>query len=429
MDPKDPAGKPREAVAKEKGKDMSLNRLDASLEQEIAALKVEGRAKAPERVIVGYIPPRGDKGPRYLLQGSTKEYIRLNSNSYLSLSHDPELVEAADRATRKLGVGPGAVRFIDGTFSYHLALEERIARFVGKPAAKIFNSAYTSNCGLALAISNPRTYWIGDQLNHNSIIRAMRISNVPGSNRTIYDHNDMEGLRKCLDGVPQEMERVIIIFDGVFSMRGDYAPIDRIVSVAEPYQKKFRDGVITVVDDSHGIGAFGKTGRGTAEFSGGQPDVIVGTFGKAFGVNGGFVAASATLIEALRQKADTYIYTNPLGVADCAAAIRAIDICDRAEGIKRLETLQERIRQFRQGIAAVGLESIPGPHPIVPLLVRDTAKTHRLVQYLFDAGVLVVGLTFPVVPRGDETIRFQINAAHTQADIEQVLNILSGFKG
>jgi glycine C-acetyltransferase len=135
------------------------------------------------------------------------------------------------------------------------------------------------------------------------------------------------------------------------------------------------------------------------------------------------------VIEALRQKADTYIYTNPLGVADCAAAIRAIDICDSAEGLKRLETLQARLRQFRQGIAALGLESIPGPHPIVPLLVRDTAKTHRLVQYLFNGGVLVVGLTFPVVPRGDETIRFQINASHTKADIEQVLNILSEFKG
>lgn len=407
---------------------MPLEKLDTSLRQEIDDLKAEGRAKIPERVIMEYLPPVGERGPRYKLKGSDREYIRMNSNSYLSLSNDPELIEAADRATKKLGVGPGAVRFIDGTFSYHLALEERIARFVGKAAAKIFNSAYTSNCGLALAISSKQTYWIGDQLNHNSIIRAMRISNVPGTNRAIYDHNDMEGLRRCLDGVPQDMERVVIIFDGIFSMRGDYAPIDRIVKTAEPYQAKFKDGVITVVDDSHGIGAFGKTGRGAAEFSGAQPDVIIGTFGKAFGVNGGFVAASDTVIEAIRQKADTYIYTNPLGVGDCAAAIKAIDICDSSEGLRRLDHLQERIRQFRQGIAALGLESISGPHPVVPLLVRDTVKTHRLVQYLFDQGVLVVGLTFPVVPRGDETIRFQINAAHTKADIAQVLKILSGFK-
>jgi len=183
------------------------------------------------------------------------------------------------------------------------------------------------------------------------------------------------------------------------------------------------------VDDSHGIGAFGKTGRGTAEFSGAQPDVIIGTFGKAFGVNGGFVAASETVIEAIRQKADTYIYTNPLGVADCAAAIKAIDLCDSAVGLKRLENLQQRIQQFRQGITALGLESIPGPHPVVPLLVRDTAKTHKVVQYLFDHGVLAVGLTFPVVPHGNETIRFQINAAHTQADIAEVVHVLSCFNG
>ena len=407
---------------------MPLDKLDGSLMKEIAALEAEGRAKAPERVILEYLPPAGRRGPRYRLQGSGKEYLRMNSNSYLSLSNHPELVEAADSATRELGVGPGAVRFIDGTFSYHVALEQRIAHFVGKPAAKIFNSAYTSNCGLALAVSNKLTYWVGDQLNHNSIIRAMRISNVPGSNRAIYDHNDMDSLRKRLDGVPQEMERVVVIFDGVFSMRGDCAPIDRIIKTAEPYQDRYKDGVITVVDDSHGIGAFGKTGRGTAEFSGAQPDVIIGTFGKAFGVNGGFVAASAMVIEAIRQKADTYIYTNPLGVADCAAAVKAIDICDSPEGLKRLDNLQQRILQFREGIAALGLESIPGPHPVVPLLVRDTAKTHRLVQFLFDQGVLVVGLTFPVVPRGDETIRFQINAAHTKADIDEVLSILSHFK-
>lgn len=407
---------------------MSMDRLDSSLKQEIEGLKAEGRDKPPERIIVEYIPPRGQRGPRYKLQGSEKEFIRMNSNSYLSLSNAPELIEAADLATRQLGVGPGAVRFIDGTFSYHIALEERIARFVGKPAAKIFNSAYTSNCGLALAISSKQTYWIGDQLNHNSIIRAMRISNVPTANRAIYDHNDLKSLKNCLDAVPKAMDRVVIIFDGVFSMRGDCAPIDRILETAEPYQSKFKDGVITVVDDSHGIGAFGKTGRGTAELSSAHPDVIIGTFGKAFGVNGGFVAAGETVIEAIRQKADTYIYTNPPGVGDCAAAIKAVDACDSKEGLRRLEHLQQRIEQFRRGIAGLGLESIPGSHPIIPILVRDAAKTHRLVQALFDHGVLVVGLTFPVVPRGDETIRFQINAAHTEADVDEVLQVLSKDK-
>jgi glycine C-acetyltransferase len=407
---------------------MALEKLNHSLMQEIETLKVEGRTKGPERIIVDYIPPKDEKGPRYRLKGVDREFIRMNSNSYLSLSNHTEVIEAADVATKQFGVGPGAVRFIDGTFSHHVALEERIARFVAKPAAKIFNSAYTANCGLALAIANKLTHWIGDQLNHNSIIRAMRIANVPSSNKGIYEHNDMDALKKCLEAVPEDIERVVIIFDGIFSMRGDYAPIDEIEKIAVPYHDRFKDGVITVVDDSHGIGAYGRTGRGTADFTGEQPDVIIGTFGKAFGVNGGFIAASQAVIEIVRQKADTYIYTNPLSVADCAAAIKAIDICDSQEGLERLINLKVRVDQFRKGIAELGLESIPGPHAVVPLLVRDTTRTHKIVQYRFEKGVLVVGLTFPVVPRGDETIRFQINAAHTQADINYVLDVLSKNK-
>ena len=407
---------------------MALEKLDNSLIKETEALRREGRIKAQERIIVDYIPPRGEKGPRYMIKGVDREFIRMNSNSYLSLSNHPGLIEAAEAVSKKFGVGPGAVRFISGTFDCHVALEERIARFLGKPAANIFNSAYTSTLGLALAITNQQTYWIGDELNHNCIIRAMRIANVPRQNRAIYKHNNMEELKKCLDEVPSDIERVMIIFDGIFSMRGDYASIDKIVEIAEPYHAKFKDGVITVVDDSHGIGAYGKSGRGTADFVGVQPDVIIGTFGKAFGVNGGFIAASEAVTEAVRQKADTYIYTNPLSAADCAAAIKAIDLCESAEGLKWSKNLKEMTQYFRNGIEALRLESIPGPHPIVALLVRDTAKTHKMVQRLFERGVLVVGLTFPVVPRGDETIRFQINAAHSKADVDYVLEVLSEFK-
>jgi glycine C-acetyltransferase len=407
---------------------MSLAALEQALQQELEALTAEGRAKPPERVIAAYLPPQGEKGPRYKLQGSDQEFIRMNSNSYLSLSNHPELIRAADEATHALGVGPGAVRFIDGTFSYHAALEARIAAFVEKPAAKIFNSAYTANCGLALALSTPKTYWIGDQLNHNSIIRAMRIAGVPSANKAIYRHNDMDDLRRCLQEVPVGMERAAVIFDGIFSMRGDFAPIDQIAALTDAYQARFREGLVTVVDDSHGIGAFGPRGRGTADHTGAKPDIIIGTFGKAFGVNGGFIAAGATVVEAVRQKADTYIYTNPLSVADCAAAGRAIDICDSAEGLERLAHLRRMAARFRSGIESLGWQSIPGPHPIVPLLVRDTPRTHLLVRHLFDEGVLAVGLTFPVVPRGDETVRFQINAAHTSADVDYVLNALGSFK-
>lgn len=408
---------------------MSLHKLNATLVKEVRGLADEGRAKAPERVIVGYRPPRGERGPRYRLAGAPGEFIRMNSNSYLSLSEHPALIAAADAATHEFGVGPGAVRFIDGTFRQHVELERRIAAFVDRPAAKIFNSAYTANLGQALAIGSPRTFWIGDELNHNSIIRAMRIAGVPKENRTIYPHNDMDGLSRCLEEVPAGIERVVVIFDGVFSMRGDFAPLDEINRRLAPHRERFPGGLVTVIDDSHGIGAYGATGRGTEEHTGARADLVIGTFGKAFGVNGGFVASSPEVIEAVRQKADTYIYTNPLGVADCAAALAALDLVEGPEGRQLLEHLHARIAQFRAGIARLGWESIPGPHPVVPLLVRDTARARALVQHFFAHGVLVVGLTFPVVPRGAETIRFQINAAHTEADIDEVLKILAAFAG
>ena len=406
---------------------MTLKRLDKALAEELRELREEGRAKNPERIITEYIAPEGEWGPRYKLEGERQKFIRMNSNSYLSLSNNREVMTAADRATRDFGVGPGAVRFIDGTFAYHIDLEKRIADFTSKPAAKIFNSAYTSNCGLALTVGNKKTHWIGDQLNHNSIIRAMRIAGVPRENKGIYQHNNLEDLKRCLSQVEKGIERVIVIYDGIFSMRGDHAPIDKINEIVAPYREQFKDGVITVVDDSHGIGAYGQTGRGTPEHCNAFPDIIIGTFGKAFGVNGGFIAASEQVIEAVRQKADTYIYTNPLSVADCAAAVKALDICDSAAGRGLLRRLNDRTHQFRQGLDALGRESIPGPHPVVPLLVRDTIKTHELVAALFRKGILVVGLTFPVVPKGDELLRFQINAAHTEFDIDYVLEVLEEF--
>jgi glycine C-acetyltransferase len=408
---------------------MSLEKLNATLITEIEQLTKEGRSKAPERIIVGYEPPEGNRGPRYRLKGSDHDFIRMNSNSYLSLSFHPEVMEAADQAAHDFGVGPGAVRFIDGTFSHHVELEERVAAFTGKASAKIFNSAYTSNLGLSLALSGPKTYWVGDALNHNSIIRAMRIAGVPRENKAIYAHNDMDDLSRCLEQVPEGMERVIVIFDGIFSMRGDNAPLDEIHRRCQPHRDRFPAGLITVVDDSHGIGAYGATGRGTEDFCGRQADIIVGTFGKAFGVNGGFVAGSAELTEAIRQKADTYIYTNPLSVADCAAASKALEITDSDEGLRLLKHLHARVAQFRQGIADLGWESIDGPHPVVPLLVRDTERTKKLVKHFFDGGVLVVGLAFPVVPKGDDTIRVQINAAHTEADVAEALGVLEAFQG
>jgi glycine C-acetyltransferase len=408
---------------------MSIEKLNAALVLEVAKLEEEGRAKSPERVIVGYLPPCAGKGPRYLLHGSTREYLRMNSNSYLSLSNHPAVLRAADEASHAFGAGPGAVRFIDGTFAPHRELEERIARFVDRPAARVFNSAYTSVLGLAITLAGPDTYWIGDELNHNCIIRAMRIANVASAQRAIFKHNDVADLEAQLARVPEGTGRLVVIYDGIFSMRGDNAPLDAIEHAVRRHEQRYRDGVVTVIDDSHGIGAYGASGRGTEEHCRTRVDIFVGTFGKAFGVNGGFVAGSPEVVEAIRQKADTYIYTNPLGAADCAAAIKAVDVADSAEGRERLAHLKARTAQFRRGLDQLGFESIPGPHPIVPLLVRETERCRAMVRGLFERGILAVGLTFPVVPRGDETIRFQINAAHTEADVDEVLNALRQLNG
>jgi len=397
---------------------MPLDRLNAALRSEIAALEEEGRSKAPERVITEYLPASGPRGPRYRLAGSELEFLRMNSNSYLSLSNHADVIAAADTAAHRFGAGPGAVRFIDGTFGPHQELERVIAGFVNRPAARIFNSAYTATLGVGLTLTSKNTYWIGDALNHNCIIRAMRIANVPRERRAIYRHNDMDHLEECLQAVPEELERVIVIFDGIFSMRGDFAPVDRIDAIVRRHHERFPQGVVTVMDDSHGIGAYGASGRGTDEHCGVSADIMTGTFGKAFGVNGGFVAGSAELVDAIRQKADTYIYTNPLGAADAAAALAAVRIAAGDEGLRRLANLAARTEQFRPGLERLGLESIPGPHPIVPLLVRDTDKARAWVRGLYERGVLAVALTFPVVPKGDDTIRFQVNADHTEADID-----------
>ena len=182
------------------------------------------------------------------------------------------------------------------------------------------------------------------------------------------------------------------------------------------------------MDDSHGIGAYGATGRGTEEHCGARADMHGGYLRQGLRRQRGFRRGSPELVETLRQKADTYIYTNPLGAADAAAAVRAVEIAGGPEGRERLAALSDRTRQLREGLRALGLESIPGPHPVVPLLVRDTDKTRGMVRGLHERGVLAVGLTFPVVPRGDDTIRFQVNAAHTRADIDEVLAALEAVK-
>jgi glycine C-acetyltransferase len=407
-----------------------MKKLEAVLAADLEKLKAEGRLKGKEEIIVGIKKASGKKGPRYLLRGhGNQEFIRMNSNSYLGLSLRDDMIKAEEEGTREFGVGPGAVRFISGTFKAHRDLEHKLAAFHGREDAMIFSAAYVTVGGVITSLISKETYVISDELNHNSIINAIKLGLGKSTLRSVYKHNSLEDLRHSLDeAVKSGAKRALVVTDGIFSMRGDHAPLKEIVELVHSYDDKFPEDAFVVVDDSHGVGACGLTGRGTEELTGARVDVLIGTLGKAYGVNGGYVVGSRGLITYLREHAAMYIYSNPITVGEAYAASKALDILESDEGKAILAHLRAVTKRFEDGIVKLGYETIPGEHPVTPLVLHDTAKTKALVAFLLEHGVLATGMTFPVVPRGAEEIRFQINADHTEADIDEVLNIIAGFK-
>ena len=402
-----------------------MNKLNMALKKHTQDLLASGRAKGKEQIVTKVVKAQGLKGPRYILEGSDLEYIKMNSNSYLGLSMHPDVIAAEENATRHFGVGPGAVRFISGSYKEHIDLENILAAFHKREAAMIFSSAYVTSLGVISSLTTNETVIISDALNHNCIINAMRMSRP--AIKAIYAHNDVEDLTLKLKENAGKAKRCLVITDGIFSMRGDHAPLDKIKACCEAYECDFEEGVTLIVDDSHGVGACGINGRGTEELTGATADVLIGTLGKAFGVNGGYVTGSNELIDYLRESAPTYINSNPITVSESAAARKSIQICDSEEGKDRLKHLKNMTTRFRNGLTDLGFETIPGEHPVVPLMVRDTKKTAAIVLHLKENGVLATGLNFPVVPKGEEEIRFQVCADHTSADIDRVLDVLNQF--
>ena len=406
---------------------MSVKNLNNALGRALNELKAKGTAKGKEMVITGVKPAGGKNGPRYYIEGEgDKEFIKMNANSYLGMSLRKDIIEAEEEAAQQFGVGPGSVRFISGTYRAHIELEEKIAEFLDREAAMLFSSAYVTSMGVIVPLTTSETVFVSDELNHNCIIQSMRLSRPAG--KFIYKHNDMADLEAKLKESVGKGKRALVVTDGIFSMRGDNAPLDKLVEICDKYDSEFEEGVITIVDDSHGIGALGKTGRGTEQYLNTKVDIMIGTLGKAFGVNGGFVASSATIIEFLRETAPMYIYSNPITVSEARAAMKAISILDSPEGLKILDHLGKMTKRFETGLKDAGYETIEGPHPVVPLMVRDTQKTTDLVNFLTQNGVLATGLNFPVVPKGDEEIRFQVSASHTEADIDYVIGVLRAYK-
>jgi len=404
-----------------------MKALERVLNESLNDLKTKGTFKGKETLITGIKPAEPGKGPRYYIEGQgNKEFLKMNGNSYLGLSLNPEVIKAEEEGARRFGAGPGAVRFISGTYQPHAELEERLAKFHNREAAMIFSSAYSTVMGILSLLISSDTIVISDELNHNCIINAIRLSRPAG--KAIYEHLNMADLDTKLKENIGKGKRVIVITDGIFSMRGDYAPLDSIVDICKKYDSKYEEGVITIVDDSHGVGSFGKTGRGVEEYTNTKADILVSTLGKALGVNGGYVVASSITINYLRETAPFYIYSNPITPSEAAASMKSLEILDSEKGLKLLKQMLSLTEQFEEGLQQLGFEIISSEHPVVPLMIRDTQQTTELVNHLFNNGILATGLNYPVVPKGDEEIRFQIAADQTENDIDYVLGVLKTYK-
>ncbi len=407
---------------------MSLNKIEQLFNTKLISLEEQGVRKGNEKIVTGIKPAESGFGIRYKLEGySDRAFLRMNSNSYLGLSLHPLVIKAEAEAVEKYGAGPGAVRFISGTYQPHKELEKRLAEFHGRESAMLFSAAYATMMGVLPQFISEDTLVVSDALNHSCIINAIRLS-LPAK-KEVYAHANIDALDKILATNRGLFKRVCVVTDGIFSMRGDHAQIDKINACCKQHEAGYEEGIISIVDDSHGIGAFGQSGRGIEEVTGGKADILIATLGKSLGVNGGYVVASPVVINYLRETSPFYIYSNPVTPAEAAASLAALNILDSHEGLRLLEKLHGFSVFLRAGLERLGYETLPGEHPIVPIFVRDTNKTSALVAHLFAHNILVTGLNYPVVPKDEQEIRLQISTDHTDQDLKFLLDKLAEFKG
>ncbi len=342
------------------------------------------------------------------------DVIVLSSNNYLGLADQSEVVEAGKRGLDQYGAGTASVRFICGTFDIHRTLEERIAAFLGTDASLSYVACWNANTGLFATICDQGSAIVSDELNHASIIDGVRLASK--ARRERYKHSDMQQLREKLEAV-KECFPIVVVTDGVFSMEGDLAKLPEIVGLAKEY------GAIVVVDDSHGTGVMGKTGRGTIEHYDltGKVDVITGTLGKALGgAAGGFVAGSAALIDTLIQRSRPQLFSNALPATVACSSLAAIDYLDSHPELVGI--LRENTAYFRAGLERIGYRPLPGESAIVPIIVGETAFAITISDALLKRGVFVTGFGFPVVPEGTARIRVQISAALTKDEMDRALS-------
>ncbi len=353
------------------------------------------------------------------------EVLCFCSNNYLGLANHPEVVEAGIEGLKKYGAGTASVRFICGTFTPHEILEQRIAEFMGTEASYTFVSCWNANEAIFPTLCEPGDIILSDELNHASIIDGVRLAAVikKGLKKGVYKHNDLESLRAKLEAAKTEMDAggvIWVVTDGVFSMEGDISDLPGLRKVCDEY------GALLVVDDSHGAGVMGETGRGVHEHQGlrgDQIDFFTGTLGKALGgAAGGFIAGPKDGVDLIVQRGRPTLFSNALPVSVACSATKAIDIIMREP--ERVQKLRDNVAYARKGIKAAGFDVLDSPTAICPIIIGDTAEAIAKSKRLLELGVFVIGFGYPVVPEGEARLRVQISAAHEREHLDGLLDAL-----
>jgi len=381
-----------------------------SLAEQSAAMRAAGTYKT-ERVLDG--PQRA----RIEVGGQT--VLNMCANNYLGLANHPEVVAAARESLDRWGYGLASVRFICGTQQLHKDLEAKLSSFVGLEDTILYNSCWDANGGLFETILGPEDAIVSDELNHASIIDGIRLCKAK---RLRYKTNDMADLRARLAEAKDSRHRLIAT-DGVFSMDGHLANLPAICELADEFD------ALVMVDDSHAVGFVGPHGRGTPEHFGvmDRVDILTGTLGKALGgASGGYTSGRRELVEWLRQRSRTYLFSNTVAPPVAAGAVKALEMLEASTALR--DTLAANTRFFRDQMTARGFAILPGEHPIVPVMVGDAALATRMAEEMLAEGVYVIGFCYPVVPQGKARIRTQVSAAHSRADLEQAVAAFSAVR-
>lgn len=397
---------------------MYSKKLIQDVEKELENLKQAGKFKIEREL-------DGAQGPEVSIGG--KKVLMFASNNYLGLANHPEIVKSAEESIKKYGFGLSSVRFISGTETIHKILEKKLSEFLGTEDAILYSTNFMSNLGFFATITNEPLGSTGhidaiysDELNHASIIDAFKLCKKENVVKRIYPHGDIGALEKMLEEDKDKGYRFkTIVTDGVFSMEGYLAQLPKILELSKKYE------ALLFVDDAHSVGVLGKTGAGTPEHFGlhGKIDVLSGTFGKALGgAIGGYIAGKKQIVELLRQKSRTYLFSNSVPPSVVIASIKALDLL--REKPELLTKVKENADYFRNGAKKLGFNVLPGEHPIVPVMLGDASKTQEMSKKLLEKGLYVVGLWFPVVPENTARLRFQISTAHTKMQIDQALSIM-----